>query len=250
MFSFFRKKPILPKSTLDFIGVDIHNHLFPGIDDGSPGVHESLALIEVLMQLGLKQAYTTPHVISDVHPNTPVTITQAYAQLEQACLQKGFDRFLLGYSAEYMINYDLEQIIKNLEIIPLAQHYVLVEMSYAVESPNIKEVLFQVQTKRLRPILAHPERYPYLHRDFNLYETLLDAGAEFQINLLSLNGYYGKGVQKVAEKLIDRQWVNWVGTDLHHGRHLAALVALSNDKHALGYLQKIKHLRNASLARG
>jgi tyrosine-protein phosphatase YwqE len=138
-------------------------------------------------------------------------------------------------------------MVAKKEILPLAGKYVLVEMSYAVESPNIRDTIFQLQTKGWRPILAHPERYPYYHRRMSNYEDLLDAGAEFQINLLSLTGYYGKPIQKMAEKLIELQWVNWVGTDLHHERHLQGLFGLCQQKSAMNYLHKIKHLKNDSL---
>jgi protein-tyrosine phosphatase len=69
-----------------------------------------------------------------------------------------------------------------------------------------------------------------------------------QINLLSLVGYYGKPVKAIAEKLIEKGLINWLGTDLHHAKHLDALVSLANNDKALKLCRKIKGLRNPGLA--
>ena len=53
--------------------------------------------------------------------------------------------------------------------------------------------------------------------------------------------------KKMAEKLIDKGWISWVGTDLHHDRHLGAMIQLSNDKKVLKQIDKIKNLQNSSL---
>ncbi len=246
MFSLFKKKTPTITDTLACIGADMHNHLLPGIDDGSPDVETSLYLMDHLMQLGYSKIYCTPHVLGEVHPNTPQTIEAAYQQLQTAATEKGWNT-LKGFSAEYMIDYDFESILEKENFVPLPGKRVLIEMSFAVESPNIREMIFQLQTKGYEPILAHPERYPFYFDRFDKYESFLDAGADLQINILSLAGYYGKPSQKIAEKLLDEQFVTWVGTDLHHDRHLAALIKLAADKNIIKRLERIKLLKNRSL---
>jgi tyrosine-protein phosphatase YwqE len=153
----------------------------------------------------------------------------------------------LHASAEYMTDYEFNDIIDAAQLVPMPGDYVLIEMSYAIESPNLREVIFSLQTKGFRPILAHPERYPYLFSRFSQYEEIVDAGADLQINLLSLQGYYGKPIQKVAEKLIAQNLISWVGTDMHHTRHLEALRQLANNAKALSWIDKIRDLKNPSL---
>lgn len=245
MFSFFKRSPrIQPR--FDFIGADMHNHLLPGIDDGSPDVETSLRLIEVLLALGYKKFICTPHVISDVHPNTPATIQGAWNVLSEGLRTKGLD-VPIAFSAEYMLNFDFDTLLEAGSLIPFGKNQILIEMSYAVESPNIKEAIFMLQTRGYRPILAHPERYPYYFHRIAYYEELMYAGCEMQVNMLSLTGYYGKPIKKMAEKLIDKGWISWVGTDLHHDRHLGAMIQLSNDKKVLKQIDKIKNLQNSSL---
>ncbi|MES2647123.1 MAG: CpsB/CapC family capsule biosynthesis tyrosine phosphatase [Bacteroidota bacterium] len=245
MFSFFKRNPKISRN-LNFIGADMHNHLLPGIDDGSQDVETSLQLIDVLLELGYQKFVCTPHVILEVHPNDETTISDAWQVLKNGLAQKGLD-IPIEYSAEYMLNFDFDSILNEGRIIPFGNKQVLIEMSYAVESPNIKDAIFELQTKGFRPILAHPERYPYYFHKVKYYEELMDAGCDLQINMLSLTGYYGKPIKKMAEKLIDNGWITWIGTDLHHHRHLGALIQLSNDSKVLRYLDKIKNLKNPSL---
>lgn len=246
MFSFFRKNKAAANNAFSTIGVDMHNHLLPGIDDGSPDSDTSLRLIEGLLNLGYEKFYSTPHVLGEVHPNTPATIGAAADRLQAALIANPTP--LAGFAAEYMIDYEAEERMLQGEVLTLPGGYVLIEMSYAVESPNVRDMIFQLQTKGYKPILAHPERYPYYYGRFDQYESFLDAGADLQINLLSLGGYYGKPAQKVAEKLIEQGFINWLGTDMHHDRHLAALQQLATNTKALRLIEKIKRLKNRELA--
>ncbi|MCK5814866.1 MAG: histidinol phosphatase, partial [Flavobacteriaceae bacterium] len=68
------------------------------------------------------------------------------------------------------------------------------------------------------------------HQDFNEYYKLKDAGCQFQLNLLSLSDYYGKNVQKIATRLLKEKMIDFVGSDVHHQRHLEALEKINNRK--------------------
>lgn len=242
---FFRKKPV--QEAFSFIGNDIHNHILPGIDDGSPDVETSIQLLEGLTELGFRNFICTPHILSDLHPNTPDTISSAYSILEPVAANR-FPTLNLGFAAEYMVDFDFEKLIKPKSLLSFGrENYILIEMSYLVEAPNIRLVIFNLLTNGYSPILAHPERYAFYHHKFSLYEELHDAGCTFQVNLLSLAGYYGKGIRQVAEKLIKNELVNWLGTDLHHFNHLNALRRLASDKRALQMMGKIKNLMNPKI---
>lgn len=243
MFSFFNKKPKI-RPSFDMVGFDMHNHMLPGIDDGSPDVETSLHLMDTMQELGFKKFVCTPHILSDVHPNNKHTISTAYHQLQQAQKQRsGFTDF--DYAAEIMVDYDFESYFEKDKILSFTdKKYVLVEMSFASESPNIRDAIFKLILQGYSPILAHPERYNYYHHNFDVYEELAYTGCDMQINLLSLEGYYGKPVKQIAEKLIDKGLISWVGSDLHHENHLNAMINLANNTKALKYIEKIKHLKN------
>ena len=248
MFSFFKRSAPKIVPSFDFIGVDMHNHILPGIDDGSPNPEMSLRLLEQLQGLGYHSFCCTPHIISDVHPNTPETISGAATTLKQH-LSTGKRQFPFSFAAEYMVNFDFDELVEQKNLLTIDGKRVLIEMSYAVESPNIRETVFSLITKGYQPVLAHPERYPYYHNpNMRDYEKLIDGGCEFQINMLSLGGYYGPPQKEIAAKLIKLGWVNWLGTDCHHLRHVDALTDLANNKKALKLMHEIKNLKNPEMA--
>jgi len=247
MFSFFFKKKQDWHNSLAFIGTDMHNHLLPGIDDGCPDPENGLKLYEGLMELGFKNFVFTPHILSDIHPNNRQTISAAFTRLSPLINTKN-PNVKMEYAAEYMIDFDFEAIVSSGDLLSFGdEKNVLIEMSYLVESPNLKKMIFELQTRGFQPILAHPERYNFFHHRFSIYEELYDAGCSFQINLLSLIGHYGGGVKKTAEKLMHNNLVNWLGTDAHHMGHIELLRKLGQDKAILTTLNKIKNLKNTSL---
>lgn len=221
MFKLFsRKKESLPVQRLA-IRTDIHSHILPGLDDGSPNMETSLELVRGLMSLGFDRLVATPHVIGDMYRNTPQTINAALGQLKAACIQHSLDINITA-AAEYMLDdYFLNLIRSKQPLLTIRDNIILTEFSYASPIGNLHEIAFEIQTSNYKPILAHPERYFYYHSDYEQYETLKEYGFLFQVNLLSLTGYYGSPVAKAARWLFEKGMVDFVGTDLHHERHLA-----------------------------
>ena len=63
MFSIFKKKKTSQAFDLSAVKTDMHSHLLPGIDDGSPDIEQSVVLINGLLELGLQNFITTPHIM-------------------------------------------------------------------------------------------------------------------------------------------------------------------------------------------
>ena len=245
MFGLFKRtKTVEPD--LSFIGVDMHNHLIPGLDDGSPDVATSVAYIKQLHKLGYHRLICTPHIIMDMYPNSRDTIAPSKALLVEALEREGIP-VKIDFAAEYMVNPDFEELVKRNELLTFGKNYILIEMSYVAPSHSIKEMVFELQMRGLQPVLAHPERYNYYHERFDKYEELFDIGCELQVNLLSLTGFYGKPVKKAAEKLIEQNLIAWAGTDLHHERHLNLITKLAGDPEILEWVNRIPNLRNKLL---
>jgi tyrosine-protein phosphatase YwqE len=91
-------------------------------------------------------------------------------------------------------------------------------------------MIFELRIKGFSPILAHPERYNFYHQNFEYYQRLKNIGCMFQVNLLSLAGYYGKPVEKAALKLIKENMIDFIGTDLHHINHLDTIKDFTSHK--------------------
>ncbi|MCY7291605.1 MAG: histidinol phosphatase, partial [Ferruginibacter sp.] len=196
MFSIFKKPASTISSDCFPIVTDIHSHILPGIDDGSPDVETSLTLIEGLIKLGITNSIATPHVIGDLYRNNNETINDALNTLRKAIAEKQLN-FKVNAAAEYMLDaYFLELLQKKVPLLTVKNNMVLTEFSYAERPMNAESMVFAMITEGYQPILAHPERYPYYHNDYKQYHHLADLGFLLQVNLLSITGYYGKGVAK------------------------------------------------------
>jgi len=218
MFSIFKKKP--EKVTdLSWLGVDMHSHLLPGIDDGAKSVEESVSYIKALHDLGLRKLICTPHIFQELYPNSNQTIMPAL-QLVKNALVSADITIELEAAAEYMVD-DRFEISESMMCLP--DNHLLIEMSYLNETPNIEQVIFDLQIKGYKIILAHPERYNFYHHAHERYSRLKDMGCIFQLNLLSITGYYGKPVKTMTEYLLSKNMYELAGTDLHHEQHLKAL---------------------------
>jgi len=246
MISFFNKKS--PKLISDFahLQVDIHSHLIPSIDDGVDTVETALELIKRLQALGYKKLITTPHIMSDMYPNTRADILDGLEKVRAALDAAGID-IAIDAAAEYYMDEQFEDLIKDADLLTLPGNRVLVEMSFVSEPPNLFHYIFRMQTKGYKPILAHPERYIFLKKNFEQYHRLKEYGCEFQLNILSLTGYYGKPTQELALKLLKNKMIDYLGTDLHHERHAERLEQLFEDRRVLELISDEEAFLNHTL---
>jgi len=224
MLKFFNKKKTVPiYPGFSWLSQDIHSHILPGIDDGSPDVDTSLELLRSLSDVGIRKFICTPHIIGDMFRNTPETIHNALAILKKACLQEAM-QIELSAAAEYMLDDHFMELLRNRKpLLTLAKNYILTEISFSATPRNLEQISFEINTNNYQPLLAHPERYSFYHKNYDAYLRLKELGFLLQVNLLSLTGYYGKEVTKAAKFIVENNLADFVGTDLHHINHLKAL---------------------------
>ena len=228
MFNLFKKKQVVPGQTQLKVTTDIHSHILPGLDDGSPNIETSILLVKGLQSLGYTKMVATPHIIGDMYRNNPEKIRNALEILQLACKEHSINVEITA-AAEYMLDdYFLTLLRTKVPLLTIHDNVILTEFSYATPTGNLHEIAFELITNKYQPILAHPERYFYYHHNYGEYEKLLEYGFVFQVNLLSLTGYYGAPVAKAAKYLFDRGLVTYVGTDMHHEKHLANFTRREN----------------------
>ena len=218
MFFFSKNKPVL-KDLIPNGHIDIHSHLLPGIDDGARTFEDSLKLTQALQGFGISQLITTPHIIQHVWENTHEQILdRASSTIEE--LKKNQITIPFRAAAEYLMDDEFVRLFKSADLLTLKDNYVLVEMSYINAPIQLYSIIFDLQIAGYIPVLAHPERYLFYHNNFNEYLKLKKAGCLFQLNLLSVVGYYGEGIAKIAEQLLQKGMYTYVGTDVHHSKHI------------------------------
>ena len=219
MFDFFKKNKIKLKDLIPEGFVDIHSHVLYGLDDGAKTLEETKYLLNSLKSFGFTQFITTPHTTPLVWENTKEGILDQY---ESVCLQTALTKKNLRVASEYLMD---ESFLKRLEherLLTLKDNYVLVEMSYINPPIQLYEIIMQLASQGYIPVLAHPERYNFYKNDFGSFKQLKKAGCLFQMNLLSVTGYYGSGITEVADYLLKQNMYDFVGSDVHHQKHIQA----------------------------
>ena len=221
MLTLFKPKIIL-KNLIPDNYTDIHSHLLPSIDDGALTFEDTLQLITSLQKFGTCQFITTPHIMQYVWDNTYEEIKLKEKETVLQLLKKDFNAPLKA-AAEYLMDDHFVNLFKAGQLLTLTENYVLVEMSYLNPPIQLYSILFDLQVAGYVPVLAHPERYLFYHSNLNEYDKLKKAGCLFQLNLLSVVGYYGLRIRKIAEQLLKKGMYDYVGSDVHHHKHIAAL---------------------------
>lgn len=221
LFSRFGKKEE-PMADYSMVRTDMHSHLIPGIDDGAKTVEDSVALITELHRLGFRKLITTPHIMSDYFRNNPEIINAGLVKVREAIANAGI-QMEIDAAAEYYVDDGFVTKLENEKLLTFGSNYLLFEVSYINCPDNIDEIIFRMQVQGYKPVMAHPERYPFWYQNFNRYKQFRDQGVLLQVNTNSLSGYYGMEARRTAEKMVDEGLVDLIGTDCHHLRHIEGL---------------------------
>lgn len=221
--SFWNQLFVEKKSISYGFEVDFHSHLLPNIDDGVKSFEESAQLIVELKQLGIKKIITTPHTIAGHYPNTSEIILNKLGELKSYLISQKIDIQIEAASEYYLDETLLNKLKNNEKLLTFGDNFLLFELSYINASALLDEAIFEMQLKGYTPILAHPERYNYYNASVDKYEEIKNKGVYFQLNINSLSGYYTDFSKKTAEKLIDANLIDFVGSDTHHIRHIQSL---------------------------
>lgn len=222
MFGLFKKKKILPEFNFSNIGTDMHSHILPGIDDGAQTINDSLLLAKKFQALGFKKLIATPHIMADYYRNTPDTINKALDVLRKGLQEIQLD-LEVSAAAEYYLDETLEKKVRQKEVLTFGNQYLLFELSYINTPQNLFDFIKIMQDAGYKPVLAHPERYPYFYNSIENYQQIRETGCLLQLNSIALTGYYGVGAKKTAEEMVENHLVDFIGSDMHHLKHAAAL---------------------------
>ncbi len=242
---FFGQHKNLNPVELSGLKTDMHSHILPGIDDGAKNLEESIALIKELKALGYSKLIATPHTLMDHYPNTKTSILNALELVKKEVTRQQIN-IDIEASSEYFLDSHFIHLIEKNELLAFSNNYILFELSFLQAPKQLHDTVFKLQLAGYKPVLAHVERYAYWHDDLTEIHKLKDKGVFFQLNFNALDGYYQIGAQKMAHKLIDLNYYDFIATDAHHIRHLEIL----KNTLRLPYLHKLmasNKLLNAQL---
>lgn len=202
---------------------DLHIHILPGVDDGSPNLSTSLEMAEIAANSGVRILAVTPHSNQTGIPGVP----DGYINYNSEELEKKFDHLeqeivkehipvSLVRGMEIMSIGPLEQKIRERKLIPLHDsRYYLIEVPFDMAPQEIRKRLMEFPAPGRIPVLAHPERYYCVQDQPELLYEFRDLGAVLQINKGSVFGRFGAAAERTAEYLLKNRLAGCVASDAH-----------------------------------
>jgi len=216
------KNKLIKKNRL-LTTVDIHSHILPEIDDGCQDIETSIKIIQGLKKLGYKKLILTPHIMIKRYSNDINRVRYGFYELKSMLKVKNIE-MELGIAAEYYCDEHFLSLIRKKELLSFGNNYILFELPYTTRPKVLEKCIRSMLNFKYKPVLAHPERYRFLETILD-FKDLKEMGVFFQINLNSLGGYYGKEAQKKGLMLAQKGMVDFVGSDIHHLKHMECFKA-------------------------
>lgn len=224
--------------------VDWHTHILPDVDDGVGNMNDALNVLKQYEHIGIKEVWFTPH-INESMPNETSFLRKRFDELQEAYQLKSQkserEPVVIHLASENMMDALFWERLKSRDLLPMGDDgkHLLMQMSITQRADDVFERMADIVDAGYVPILAHPERYSYMHRP-DYHKLRKDMKVEFQLNLPSLAGLYGPEAKRRAETLLEAGYYTHLGTDLHNlHKFYAAMTEYKISKKHLDILREI-----------
>lgn len=197
--------------------IDLHCHWVAGIDDGARNVQESLDMLRALRDVGFGHVVATPHMRTGLFDNRRDAIVKAYERCRsQVADQAGVPKLSLA-SEHHLDDLVFSELMKGTGLpYPPAKASVLIEFPNDRFPLHADRRMFELRCKRMRPILAHPERYRPVQADHRCLDSMLDGGTLLLLDVAALAGKYGRSAKKAAIAMLKDGYYYAACSDSHH----------------------------------
>lgn len=195
--------------------VDLHSHILPGVDDGPRAIDEAVSLAHAYLNSGICRVVATPHVNARWGHDVERCL-EAFDTLSDRLTN---DRvgLELDFGGEIALTSALDLETDQLLHFRLAGgDWLLIEPPSEGPEFAVHSMIFEVQTRGHRVLLAHPERCQTFQKDLDLLESLVKGGVRTQVTASALSGQFGAKARRTAEDMFKRDLVHMVASDAHH----------------------------------
>src|SRR6202142_1615053 len=191
--------------------IDVHCHLFPGIDDGPRTLEAAIALARRAVGAGIVKSIVTPHILPHRYDNTLAGIRAAAARF-RAELDVRNIALEIGYAAEVRIGPEIIALAQEdtLPLLGCAERYglVLLEFPDSHILPGSDKLAAWLLAHNIRPVIAHPERNKEIMRNVDAIAPFVHMGCWLQLTAGSVTGVFGPRCRERSRQLLERGWVH------------------------------------------
>ena len=198
--------------------IDIHTHVIPCVDDGSPNLETSIDMIKHEIEIGVDSIICTPHHIFHRYEKSVEEIKKQYELLVKEVEKQNLPiKLYLGQEICYTHREDTIKMLKEGKLLTLNNtNRVLLEFSFTREPEDVLDVIYNFNVNGYEVIIAHVERYEWMTID--KVKALRSEGALIQINSNSYLGLTSWKEKRMTRKLIKLGLVDFVASDTHSFR--------------------------------
>lgn len=204
--------------------IDIHCHIIPGVDDGVPTIEEALRLIRREVEGGTDVFIATPHFVDSADFKKLEDIADQTRMLSEAVSNAGIKAQIYPGGEIYPSHLAIDAINAGQQLTLAGKgRHMLVDLPMTSLPRDFDQILFEIQSKNIVPILAHPERCGVFQERPELLESYIERGIACQVNARSLVGKYGPRAVEVAWIILRRRWAHFLASDAHRASKLPIL---------------------------
>ena len=216
--------------------IDIHSHIIPNVDDGARSVEETFNILKEAQEAGFTDVILTSHFLLNYYETDAQELIFWKEKLQEVLKKQG-TKINLHSGMEIYITNQMEELLENKKILTLANsRYMLIELPLATNVKYFDYVVYYLEAKGIKPIIAHPERYKCVQKDPDIVEEYIEKGCLIQCNYGSIVNLYGREAEKTIKTILKKNQVHFLGSDVHreNGTYLIILDAIKRIRKIIG----------------
>ena len=195
--------------------IDLHSHVLPGVDDGPPTMEGSFEILRAAEADGIERIAATPHVRDD-YPTAPETMERLVGEVNEAARAAGIAVEVLP-GGELALEHAAALGDGTLRRFGLGGNpsALLLEFPYHGWPLDLRDLVFRLETRGFRIVLAHPERNAEVQAEPERLRPLVDAGVLVQLTAASVDGRLGRASADASRTLLDAELAHLIASDAH-----------------------------------
>ena len=196
--------------------IDMHSHILPGIDDGAKNIEVTLEMLRQAVSDGTKKIVATPHYCME-YAEEPYSSVKEIVQKLRILANKEKIDIEIFHGQEVYYSSEILKYFKNGDIGTINDsRYILIEFPMRQFDEDVFDILYELQVRGLKPIIAHPERYSKVIQNPEYVNRFIDEDMLLQMNVGSIFGKFGNSVMRTSEILAKNNIYNFIGSDAHN----------------------------------